>query len=247
MYGDTFAVEDSHWWFQNLRKILAQSIRARVKNPNDLVILDAGCGTGRNLIFYQSYGSVAGIDLSSTGLAYCRKRGIKNLARGDVCRLPFQDARFDIVNSTDVLYAIAAERGIDLLEEAYRILKPGGHLFLNTAALDILYSDHDRAVMTRKRYYKSELVRLVDKAGFELLEIRYWNSILFLPVVAYRFCRKLLNTGKKDARGDLRHPNGLINGFLYQFMRIDWVIGGALPFGTSLFCIARKPSPADQE
>jgi SAM-dependent methyltransferase len=247
MYDDTYAVEDGHWWFLNLRKILAQSIHDRIIHPKDLAILDAGCGTGRNLVFYQAYGIVAGVDLSSVGLAYCRKRGIKNLARGDVCRMPFKEESFDVVNSTDVIYAIAADRGIDLLEETYRILKPGGHLFLNTAAMDMLYSDHDRAVMTQKRYYKSELVKLVEETRFELLEVRYWNSVLFLPVVAYRFGRRLLNSRKSDTRGDLRQPNGLLNWLLYRIMRIDWVIGGALPFGTSLFCIVKKPARTSSE
>jgi SAM-dependent methyltransferase len=247
MYNDTYAAEDGHWWFLNLRKILAQSIRERVGRPRGLAILDAGCGTGRNLVFYQTYGSVAGVDQSSVGLAYCRKRGIQNLARGDVCRLPFKTASFDIVNSTDVLYAVAAEHGIDLLQEARRVLKPGGLLLLNTAAMNILYSDHDRAGMTQKRYCKSELVKLVEKAKFELLEVRYWNSFLFLPVVGYRFGRKFLNPGKRETRGDLRQPNWLINSLLYRIMRIDWTIGGALPFGTSLFCMVRKPAPTSGE
>ncbi len=51
MYQDTYAVEDRHWWFRNLREILTQSIRRHLTLTGNLSILDAGCGTGRNLIF----------------------------------------------------------------------------------------------------------------------------------------------------------------------------------------------------
>ncbi len=242
MYDDTYAVEDRHWWFRNLREILAQSIRDRVTRTGDLTILDAGCGTGRNLVFYQKYGKAVGVDRSRIGLSYCRKRGMKDLALGDVCSLPFKEDSFDLVNSSDVLYALEPSRGLDLLVEIYRVLKPGGHLFLNTAAMDILYSDHDRAVKTRKRYRKAELVGLINRTRFELLEVRYWNGALFLPVVAYRLGRRMINTRKKGTRGDLRQQKAIINGLLYSIMRLDWALAGALPFGTSLFCIVRKPA-----
>lgn len=241
MYDDTYAVEDRQWWFRNLREILAESIRNSAPRPADLTILDAGCGTGRNLLFYQKYGKAVGVDRSRTGLSYCRKRGVQDLALGDVCGLPFKNDCFDLVNSSDVLYALEPARGLELLAESYRVLKPGGLLFLNTAALDILYSDHDRAVMTRKRYCKAELTELMRRAGFELLTVRYWNSVLFLPVVAYRLGRRMINARSQITRGDLKQQSTPLNEFLYRLMRLDWALAGALPFGTSLFCTAKKP------
>ncbi len=241
MYHATFAVEDRHWWFRNLRAILAQSLWKYLPRTADLAILDAGCGTGRNLAFYREYGRAVGIDRSPTGLSYCTKRGVTNLTMGDVCALPFKDASFDLVNSTDVLYALEPARGPDFVTESCRVLKPGGYMFLNTAAMHIPYSDHDRAVMTRKRYDKGELIELINRTPFELVQLRYWNSILLLPVVAYRAGRRMTETRKRVPRGDLRLPHEVINRLLYRLVRLEWVLAGALPFGTSLFCIARKP------
>jgi len=167
---------------------------------------------------------------------------MKDLALGDVCSLPFKTDSFHLVNSSDVLYALEPARGLDLLAESYRILKPGGCLFLNTAAMDIPYSNHDRAVMTRKRYRKAELAELIRRTGFELLELKYWNGALFLPVVACRLCGRIIHTGEKGTRGDLRQQNAMINELLYRIMRLDWALAGTLPFGTSLFCIAKKPA-----
>jgi len=243
MYRETFAAEDGHWWFLNLRKILEESIGKHVRKTADPRILDAGCGTGRNLLFYEKHGRVAGVDFSPIALSYCRKRGLTDLAAGDVCNLPFQTGIFDIVNLTDVLYAVDPGRAHLVLQESCRVLKPGGCLFLNTAAMDILRSDHDRAVKTRKRYCRPELVEMVRNSGFELLQARYWNSLLFVPALSYRLAKKLFNAGRRDTAGDLKMPSAWMNRLLYRSMRIDWALSGALPFGTSLFCVARKPAP----
>lgn len=241
MYEDTYAVEDGHWWFLNLRNILEQSMREAGKETGGLEILDTGCGTGRNLVFYCRYGRVTGVDISMTALSYCRKRGIRDLTLGDTCRLPFRTEIFDVLNSSDVLYAIDPEHGMEFLEESYRVLKPGGALLINTAAMPILYSDHDRAGMTRKRYLKSELIALIRRTKFEIQKVRYWNGALFVPVVVYRWGRRILNAKAGDARGDLKMQNRPLNRLLYGIMRLDWKLAARLPFGTSLFCIIRKP------
>jgi SAM-dependent methyltransferase len=245
LYDETYSAEDGHWWFLNLREILAASLRKHIKDPRNLTILDAGCGTGGNLLFYNAYGKVFGVDRSDIGLSFCRRRELKDLARADVCSLPFGDAGFDLVNSSDVLYAIEPGQALRFLEESYRVLKPGGYLFLNTAAMDILRSDHDRVGRTQKRYYKKELIQLLRNAEFELCLVRYWNGTLFLPVILYRGARKLLNAGKTDVSGDLRTPGRWLNRLLFGVMRIDWALAGRAPFGTSLFCVARKPGGPD--
>jgi ubiquinone/menaquinone biosynthesis C-methylase UbiE len=243
MYEDTYAVEDGYWWFLNLRKILEQSMREAGKETAGLEILDAGCGTGRNLVFYSRYGRVTGVDISMTALYYCRKREICNLILGNTCRLPFRNEIFDVVNSSDVLYAIEPERASDFLEESYRVLKPEGALIINTAAMPILYSDHDQAGMTRKRYLKSEIVFLIRRTKFEIQKVRYWNSALFVPVLVYRLGRKIINAKAANARGDLKMQSWLMNRLLYGIARMDWKLAARLPFGTSLFCVLRKPKP----
>jgi hypothetical protein len=87
----------------------------------------------------------------------------------------------------------------------------------------------------------------VRKTKYELLAVRYRNSTLFLPVIVYRGVRRIFNAGKANVSGDLRTPNHWINRLLYTVMRIDWALAGDLPFGTSLFCVARKPTGNDPQ
>lgn len=75
-------------------------------------ILDAGCGSGSMtplLASTHTDANVVGIDLRPDYIAYARDRaereGLKNIdfRAGDIFRLPFQDASFDVVWSKYVL------------------------------------------------------------------------------------------------------------------------------------------------
>ena len=101
-------------------------------------VLDVGCGEGRHsLAAYLRPGvSVVGVDLSEEDLATARGRindmapfepqGSVRFLQGDATRLPFPDSAFDRVICSEVLEHIPNFIGV--LEELYRVLKPGGRL-----------------------------------------------------------------------------------------------------------------------
>jgi ubiquinone/menaquinone biosynthesis C-methylase UbiE len=96
-------------------------------------VLDVGCGTG-NLcqMLRQSHVEAFGLDPSPSMLWVSRNRdenrGPSILGRGE--RLPFSPQRFDGVAFTLVLHENTASNQYVLLEEALRVLAPGGTLFL---------------------------------------------------------------------------------------------------------------------
>lgn len=94
-------------------------------------VLDAGCGTGRGALALEERGaSVTAVDLGPRLVAATRRRIAGEALVGDVLRLPFADATFDVVFSSEVI-----EHTPDPLAAAvdmYRVLKPGGHLVLST-------------------------------------------------------------------------------------------------------------------
>ena len=83
-----------------------------------------------------------GIDITWSGLAYARGRGELRVARASATRLPFPTDLFDLVTSFDVLYAFDDEMERDALNEMYRVLRPGGQIIINVAALKILTGNH---------------------------------------------------------------------------------------------------------
>jgi SAM-dependent methyltransferase len=88
--------------------------------------LDVGTGTGRYLPLLADAGArlVVGLDLSFSMLAN-RRCGAPRVC-GDGCRLPFADASFDLVCSS--LMVGDVEDLAPWMQEAARVLAPGGHL-----------------------------------------------------------------------------------------------------------------------
>ena len=97
-------------------------------------VLDLACGPGnfsRDFAAAASRGLVVGLDASDSMLATAvRETEAANVAyiRGDACDLPFRDGSFDAVCCFAALYLI--ERPMRALEEAVRVLAPGGRLAL---------------------------------------------------------------------------------------------------------------------
>ena len=100
-------------------------------------VLDAGCGTGRNVRFLARYGEVTGLDFSPVALDCCRQRGLTRLVRGSANALPFAAGSFDLVTSFDVLTS-GGVQDAEALPESARVLRPGGHLLVRVAAYDAL-------------------------------------------------------------------------------------------------------------
>jgi ubiquinone/menaquinone biosynthesis C-methylase UbiE len=95
-------------------------------------ILEIGCGPGNNLWFLADEGYLcSGIDMSPNAIDFARKRLASfcleaELRVGDAVDLPWQDASFDIVLDRGGLTQNAYPEVRRILDEARRVLKPGG-------------------------------------------------------------------------------------------------------------------------
>ncbi|MGD1877685.1 MAG: ArsR/SmtB family transcription factor [Kiloniellaceae bacterium] len=114
-------------------------------------LLDIGTGTGRILeILSDKVGHAVGVDLSTDMLLMARSKleraRLRNCAvrKGDMNHLPLGDASFDAVTIHQVLHY--AERPAKAIQEAARVLRPGGRLFIvdfQAHDLDYLRSEHE--------------------------------------------------------------------------------------------------------
>lgn len=95
-------------------------------------LLDAGCGAGGALLLAAELGAhVAGMDASAALLAIARDRlpGAR-LEQGDLEALPFADDAFDVVTGFNS-FQYAADP-VAALQEARRVTRPGGRVFIMT-------------------------------------------------------------------------------------------------------------------
>ena len=112
-------------------------------------------------------------------------RGERGVARASVADLPFASDQFDLVTSFDVLYALDDTVERKALDEMYRVLRPGGQVLINVAALKMLTGNHSVLGGEVRRYSRQELRDHLERTGFAVRRITYTNFLL-LPLVALR-------------------------------------------------------------
>lgn len=101
----------------------------------DDVILDAGCGSGRNLKwFHNSNYTVYGVDTDSERLAIAQESYQSEntiLSNQSIDNLSFESNFFNHIICNAVLhFATSKAHFLQLFDELVRVLKPGGSLFI---------------------------------------------------------------------------------------------------------------------
>ena len=110
------------------------------------IILDLGCGTGRDSLHLAKSGSqVIGLDAAYSGLLLAEKRATDlriamSWIESDSRKLPFTDAFFDGVYCFGLLHEFVGKSARDdvgqTLEEARRVLTPNGVAIIAVSAGD---------------------------------------------------------------------------------------------------------------
>ena len=161
-YEAMFRMEDDHWWYRALRRILFRNLDQFVPDWRRQPILDAGCGSGWYATQLLAGGpTVDCIDASERMVALARSRFAAlppNEARRVTVQvaslgetLPFEDAQFDGAISPLVLHYLKDWR--PALLEIRRVLAPGGWLLFSTH-----HPAADAALFETSNYFATEHV-----------------------------------------------------------------------------------------
>jgi SAM-dependent methyltransferase len=237
-YRRMFEAEERQWWYAGMRSIaLALLDRALDGQAGSRLFLDAGCGTGNNLLHLGERGRAVGIDLSEEALRFSHTRGVAAL-RGSVLELPFASGRFDVVTSFDVIYHLWVKDDRAAVAEMARVLKPGGLLLVRVPAFQALWGAHDEAVHSRQRYTRGELHALLEACGLETLRTTYCNFFLF-PLLALR---RTLDRATGRHGSDVQFLPAPLEVAFRSLLEIEarLVRFVTLPFGTSVVALGRK-------
>lgn len=151
-------------------------------------VIEAGCGLGAWCEWFARRGHrVIGIEKNPRALARAKEcKPDVPVEQGDVTDLRYPSDSFDAYVSLGVIEHF--EGGADeVLEEAHRVLRPGGLAFISTPAQSVLRRlvSHPlrslyfrlRRLMGRPgsfweyRFTRDELVEQVERAGFEILAV----------------------------------------------------------------------------
>ncbi|MCS6829397.1 MAG: class I SAM-dependent methyltransferase [Armatimonadota bacterium] len=238
-YERMYHYEHHYWWFVSRRELVDWLVR-RLPLPLHPVIVDVGCGTGATAVQLQQYGMVIGVDISPLALSWSRKRGLDNLLLAAAERLPLAKESVDVIVATDILEHL--DDDIAVLAEFYRTLKPGGYVVVTVPAYSILWSEHDLALMHRRRYVAGVLAKRSRIAGFEVVRLTYALFFLFPLALVMRLLKRT-PPPNKEPEAQLPPLPEWLNRFLIRFQRIETAMLAHLrfPWGVSVVAVLRKP------
>src|SRR5579872_1964887 len=141
-------------------------------------IVDLGCGTGALLLFLQQAGYVntLGVETSPDQVDFARQLGVTSVVSGDLLSFLRASAAelYDVVVAFDVIEHFSKQEVLEIMDHAYRVLRPDGRLILHVPNAEgifgsrIFWSDftHEMA------FTREGLRQLTQASGFASLLCR---------------------------------------------------------------------------
>lgn len=233
------AAEAKHFWFVGRSRLIVWALRRYF--PHARRLLEIGCGTGG--VANAVRAAFPRLEMTATevlvrGLSFAvRKLPGVSLLQMDAHRIPFH-AEFDVIGAFDVLEHIDDDRGV--LRAMYEGVAPGGGVVLTVPQHQALWSPIDDYGHHRRRYARRELEEKLRDAGFTVVRMTSFLSLLLPLLVAARW---RLRSFDPKVDSELR-VSPLLNGVLSGVCSLERTfirMGVSWPAGGSLLAVAVRP------
>jgi SAM-dependent methyltransferase len=258
-------LQDRHFWYRGRHRFLLRAVRhwsqKRLQSTASLEAIDLGGGCG-GWIQYVNRHAPGMFD--QFALADSSRRALQLAAptmgravdryQIDLKTLYWQD-RWDAAFLLDVLEHIPDDAQV--MKEITDALRPGGLLFVTAPALGCFWSYIDDLVRHVRRYSRHDFRHLAALAGLQLVDSRYFMTLLSPLLLLSRLRRPpieqmTMEEINEHLRRTHRIPAAPINELLAQIFSLETPLGHWLPFpwGTSILGVFRKPKrihPGDKE
>jgi len=226
--------EGVHWWFVGRRRILEKALET-LALPANARVLEVGAGTGGNIALLQRFGTVSAVEPNPRAQHWlAAKTGLAAIDCTLPDTTPLRGMQFDLIAMFDVLEHI--EDAVGALATLASHLSVGGRFLLTVPAHPFLWSAHDESLHHFRRYNRKTLSSTANAAGLKIIQLRYFNTLLFPAVVA---ARAVLNLLSLQAVDEERVPPPPLNAVLAAVLTAErhFVLRCPMPFGVSLLAV----------
>jgi len=239
-FDQLFEHERKNFWFRSRNKLIVWGLRKYF--PRARSFLEIGCGSGFVLHGIQRACpglSLYGAELYLYGLRVARARVPRaSFLQMDAREIPFSN-EFDVIGAFDVLEHIEEDR--DVLRNMYKaVSRDGGGIILTVPQHKELWSTHDEYARHCRRYEADELRDKVREAGFKVVKVTSFVSVLLPLFKLVRSRKKLIEEHNPVAELKI---NPLVNAALEMTLSGERLLlksGISLKKGSSLLLIAKK-------
>lgn len=241
-FAQLAALEGDNFWFRSRNRLIIWALTRYF--PKARNFFEIGCGTGFVLSGIEREVpdiSLFGSEIYSDGLVYAGRR-LKSaeLFQMDARRIPFED-EFDIIGAFDVLEHIKEDEQV--LHQIYQAVSPGGGFIATVPQHPFLWSRQDEYACHVRRYSARELKDKVKHAGFEVVKMTSFVSLL-LPFMVLSRLKKRNLAIKYDPLSEMK-INAVLNALFEKILDVEcWMIfsGLSFPAGGSLLLTGYKSS-----
>jgi SAM-dependent methyltransferase len=241
-FHDLAKVENGNFWFESRNRLLIWALKRHF--PEARNFLEIGCGTGFVLsgIRHESPELVLyGCDMFVEGLTYAHKRiPLASFFQMDARNIPYEE-EFDVIGAFDVLEHIKEDQKVFM--QMNKSVRQGGGIILTVPQHPFLWSQADEYGHHVRRYTAKELRAKVENAGFFVVKMTSFVSLLF-PLMLISRLKDRHSAEAYDPEAEIK-TNNLMNTLLklvLDFERGIIKLGLSFPLGGSLLLIARKGS-----
>ena len=175
------------------------------------VLLDAGCGTGVNIVLlHDRVRRIIAVDFSEQAVARCQRRvesqSIQNaeICPASVTQLPLEDRSVDRIICMSVFHYLGDDQVRTALREFARVLRPFGTLILHVKNSASIYLSTLRVAKRVKKLLGADVTfehvrpfswyrRELDVAGFRLADYNAFNLVILegMPQSVVHFMQRV--------------------------------------------------------
>jgi SAM-dependent methyltransferase len=242
-YLEYYSLERTHWWFKVREKIIKYHIIKHLPVfSKPLKILNIGIATGRSTEVLSEFGVVTSVEYDKECCEFISQKLNIEITNASITELPFENDFFDIVCAFDVIEHVADDKkGVC---EMKRVCKNNGLIYITVPAFMQLWSNHDIINHHQRRYVLGQVVEIFGDHS-HILSKTYFNSLLFFPILSFRFFSKILPKKiRKDVGSDFSVINrdSFFNKILYAIFSLEKNLLKVMtfPVGVSILFIWRK-------
>lgn len=239
-FAELAELESRNFWFRARNRLIAWALGRFF--PGAKRFLEVGCGTGfvlSGLAAAFPALEATGSEVAAEGLGFAARRAAgAQLIQMDARRIPFRE-EFDVAGAFDVIEHIEDDGAV--LRAMRDALVPGGGLIVTVPQHPFLWSEYDVRARHVRRYRAAELRGKALEAGFEIVKMASFVTLLLPLMTASRLLQRAPRADY-DPLAELRIAPWL-NWALEKVLDLERSLiraGMVLPVGGSLLLVARR-------